>query len=102
MKKRRTIAPVEEIDAEEIEEYIADNPLVKIGGKTYDRRTVTEIDVGKGVTEIPVSTFNCAINVSSIKLHSVTSRGKEAMRCCKSLNLFRILNYLSNLKCETG
>ena len=39
-------------DEEEIEDYIVDNPLVKVGGDTYDRRTVTEIKVREGVTEI--------------------------------------------------
>ena len=38
----------EDEDNEDIEDYITDNPLVKVGGKTYDRRTVTEIEVKEG------------------------------------------------------
>jgi len=57
-------------DEEQIEDYIAHNPLVKVGGDTYDRRTVTEIKVRGGVTEIEHETFECCIKLSSIKLPS--------------------------------
>ena len=55
---------------EEIEECIADIPIVEIGDDTYYRRTVTEIKVREGVTEIEDETFECCINLSSIKLPS--------------------------------
>ena len=44
--------------------------LVEIGDISYDRRTVSEIKVREGVTEIGDETFNSCINLSSIKLPS--------------------------------
>jgi len=81
----------EEMDAEEIEEYITDNPLVKVGGKTYDRRTVTEIEVGEGVTEIEEDTFESSKNLWSIKLPStIKSLGNWSFYRCKSLNSIKL------------
>ena len=53
---------------EKIEEYIGNHPLVEIGGDIYDRRVVTDIEVGEGRTEIEKHTFCACINLSSIKL----------------------------------
>ena len=52
---------------EQIEEWIADNPLVEFEGVRYDRRTVRKIDVPEGVTEIEESAVTASINLSSIK-----------------------------------
>ena len=43
MKRRSLIA------TKRLNKWITNNPLVEIGGETYDRRTVTEIEVKKGV-----------------------------------------------------
>ena len=76
---------------EDIEEEIADNPLVKIGGKTYDRRTVTDIEVGEGVTEIEKNTFRCSPKLSSINLPStLTSIGDYGFYLCESLKSIKL------------
>ena len=73
-------------DEEFIETYITNHPLVEIG-ETYDRRTVIEIEVKKGVTEIPNNTFRCSRRLSKIKLPtSLKSIGNSAIALCKSLN----------------
>ena len=83
---------------EEIEEYITSHPLVKIGGKTYDRRTVTEIEVGEGVTEIEDNIFRCCKNLSSVKLSStILSIGARAFYLNKSLRSIKLPKYLVTL-----
>ena len=80
-----------EFDIEEIEEYITEHPLVKVGGKTYDRRTVTEIEVKEGVKKIEKDTFKCCKELSSIKLPStLLSIGDSSFRRCKSLRSIKL------------
>ena len=91
----------EDVDSDEeyIENHITNNQLVEIGGETYDRRTVTEIEVKKGVTEIPDYTFNSAILCSKIKLPtSLKSIGMHAMFYCKSLKSVVLNNGLITIE----
>ena len=72
--------------AERNEAYIGRRPIVIIGGKNYDRRTVTEIEVGEGVTEIERETFDCCLKLYSIKLPStLLSIGVFSFARCLSL-----------------
>jgi len=88
----------EDEDNEEIEEYITAQPSVKVGGKTYDRRTVTEIEVKGGVTEIENHIFDSCKELSSIKLPStLLSIGQLSFYRCKSLRSIKLPASLTNI-----
>ena len=61
-------------------------PDVRIGGTTYDKATVTEIDVPEGVTQIDNHAFKSCPYLKSITLpNSLTSIGRSAFCGCSSL-----------------
>ena len=70
--------------------WVQQNPIVRVGGREYDRATVTDIVVPEGVTRIDDSadsTFECCYKLVSISLpNSLTSIGKYAFYHCHSLS----------------
>ena len=67
------------------------DPVVRIGGATYERETVTEIVVPEGVTRIDDSTFYNCFNLVSISLpNSLTRIGIGAFGRCRSLTTITI------------
>ena len=67
------------------------DPVVRIGGATYDRITVTEIVVPEGVTRIDDGTFFSCYNLVSISLPaSLEQIGRYAFYSCSSLEVINI------------
>ena len=63
----------EEEDAEDEDDW---DPLqVSIGGDTYDRETVTDTQVGEGVTNIPDRTELCELNLDQLANYSCIEWG---------------------------
>ena len=71
--------------------WVDQNPIVRVGGREYDRRTVADIVVPEGVTQIDDGTFKYCRNLVSISLpNSLTRIGKYAFCVCESLATINI------------
>ena len=70
----------------ELNDWHGQNPTVTVGGREYDRATVTEVVVPEGVTELKYNTFYGCRNLVSISLpNSLTRIGNSAFLNCTSL-----------------